>query len=85
MDHPPDPRDAHRAKHRPGRAVLILAVPMLVGLVLVGRLGVVEVDHVGGIHHVVRAVVADHLVDRRLQPLLVEHDIRRRDLRRLAR
>lgn len=26
MDHPPDPRDAHRAKHRPGRAVLILAV-----------------------------------------------------------
>ena len=26
MDHPPAPRDADRAKRRPGRAVLILAI-----------------------------------------------------------
>jgi hypothetical protein len=26
MDHPPTPRDADRAKRRPGRAVLILAI-----------------------------------------------------------
>jgi peptidoglycan/LPS O-acetylase OafA/YrhL len=26
MDHPPAPRDVHRAKRRPGRAVLVLAI-----------------------------------------------------------
>jgi hypothetical protein len=26
MNHPPTPRDAHRAKRRPGKAVLILAI-----------------------------------------------------------
>ena len=61
-------------------ALVVVALPVLVALVRV-----VQVDHVGGIHHVVGAVVADRLVDGRLQALLVEHDARGRDLRRLAR
>ena len=44
-----------------------------------------QVDSIGGVDHVLRAVVADHLVDCGLQPLLVEDDAGRRDLRGLAR
>ena len=48
-------------------------------------LALLEVDDIGGVDHVVGTVVADHLVDRGLQPLLVEDDAGRRDLRGLAR